>query len=191
MLKTTLVCLLAGLLPLPLVGSSEPQGGYRDLFCPACEQYVSNEWALDDAGACRTCGRVPVEVEARTRRWFWCEKTRAWGDEPCMSVPDRHCAEWTATAMVLDLAATRVAGALFCPACRTFAESPGREEPCEACRRPRTEALMAMPTWWWCPAQLRWGEAPCFGSRKGGCDTARTVKVLAASPLLPRILSRN
>lgn len=160
------------LLALSLLG-----GGFRDLYCPECERFSSDEWAIDARGICRGCERRPVGVEASARPWVWCETYEEWRDEACSHDPTlRCCATWTAAVLKALPMEARVARHPFCPQCRSFRGfEPGRDgrDRCAGCGKPAAMTPAAELTWFWCRTEARWSTELLHLA----CCAAREVKV--------------
>jgi thiosulfate/3-mercaptopyruvate sulfurtransferase len=144
--------------------------GFRDLYCPECERFSADEWAIDARGLCQACGRRPAVVEAAARTWFWCETREEWRDDLCAR---RCCSRVTATTLVQVPAAAPVGTYPFCPRCRVFSES----DRCARCGKTAATADAADIAWSWCRADERWDTEPCARDRWGKCCSTRAVRV--------------
>jgi thiosulfate/3-mercaptopyruvate sulfurtransferase len=165
---------------LAIVALAALGGGFRDLYCPACERFSADEWAIDAQGLCRGCGRPPVVVEAAARVWMWCETREEWRDEACSRDRTmRCCTPWTATALTDVPPEARVDVFDFCPACRSFRGfrpgSDGRER-CVGCEKPAAATQAAELVWSWCGREKRWSS----GFAHPACCMPYPVKVPVA-----------
>ena len=160
-------------------------GGDRDLYCPECERFSSEEWAIDAQGLCRGCERRPVEVESTLKTWIWCETDDAWRAEACSHDRAlRCCSTWTAAALTSLPMEVRVSRLPFCPRCRSFrAIEPGRDgrDRCAGCGKTAATTFAADLTWVWCRTEKRWAT----GLRHPACCSARDVRVPVELSLLP------
>ena len=141
--------------------------GFSDLYCPSCERFSADAWAIDARGHCQGCGRRPAVVEAAARAWYWCETLEEWRDDLCLR---RCCSPLKATVLVQVPVDAPVGRHPFCPRCRVFSAA----ERCAGCDRPAATADAADIAWFWCRAEERWDTEPCARAK---CCASRMVRM--------------
>lgn len=64
----------------------------KAVYCPKCRCFCGTECPTDESGACKACGRKPVEVTALAGPWHWCTEHAAWHQtKTCKANDDKKC----------------------------------------------------------------------------------------------------
>lgn len=181
-----LACVLVG-------GCSASDGGGRSRgegdFCPGCRTFCGADCPKTEQGACKACGRAPVQVSACELTWYWCGVHATWhAGKACAEHDSKSCCEPSKPSLALCLPADAkgVEKAKYCPACRCFCggECPMDDQGnCRKCGKPPVTADALAGIWHWCTEHKRWHEGkPCGEQAARKCCSEAKSRVLVCRP---------
>ncbi len=153
-------------------------------FCPECWKFLEEPWDLDLKGRCVVSGKTPVQVEAVTVAWFWCQPHRTWHRRPCSK---EKSFAWESAALLVADGSERMTTQAYCPADRMISDLGRAGIACPLCGKPFVGADTMERRWYWCRMEKSWLKQPCPAHRSLHCCSPRSGAVLAA-PWQPPIL---
>lgn len=159
--------------------SAGAENRFRAKYCPECMIFVEGKSAFGPQGDCAGCRKVPVEVEACSIAWYWCDETAAWRRRPC---DGGRCGVISRTTAIFAFRPDEDGFKLrYCPGCRRY---PGHHEVeggpgCSQCGRPFAQVDAVGRTWYWCAQSGAWLDRPCSYEPLMRCCEERTATLLA------------
>lgn len=74
--------------------AADAKGLEKVKYCPACRCFCGKDCPTDDKGACKACGKTPVDAEAMAGSWHWCTGHKTWhAGDPCGDHATKKCCE--------------------------------------------------------------------------------------------------